>query len=906
MNENGRGSEIELDRIIEAVRQDVIDDNSVEQAAQRVWGRISEASAPAVSTAQAGMISGCAGFRSLIPSYLSNELSEPRRLLLQDHFRECVPCRRALEAARSGGSRLAAYPPFLATRRTRLKWSIGAPVAAVLAVIAVCVLTGRLPWFTPRGKGAAVESIHGALYLVAGNGMRGLAARDTVMTGEDIRTAQGSQAVLRLADGSRIEMGPRANLRVTSRSRETTVHLRQGSIIVQAARQSAGRHLYVATRDCLVAVKGTIFSVTQGIGGSRVSVIRGTVVVDQGRQSHRLEAGDQLSTQASLAKVPIREDIAWSRSAGQYLAVLGEFAGIQKKLESMPGPPLRYGSRLMNYLPPNTVVYVAIPNFEPALRDAESLFEQRLQSSEVLRAWWKKQEASGTGPALEMALGEIRALSKYLGNEIVVAWTLAPDSGDYHLLVLAEVQKPGFRAFLQSQLQSLQGIHNFGLRIVNDPAQLSQQHGRGGPFIFLKNGLLAVSTRAVELRRVALLFQDGGSGGFTKTPFYEAIRQTYRSGAGWLVCANLEQIVAGSVQKKMKGGNAQAGLRRLDGVNYLILEHKAENGSAENRAAVVFNRNRQGFAAWLAPPSPMGALSFVSPNAAFASSIVFQSPKAMLEQALHFAANGDPGIDRDLARFERETHVNPVSDLAGSLGGELAIAQDGPILPSPAWEAVLEVNNPRRLETVIERLVAYFNQSFHKQESNLSPPTRQADGTKGQDGRGPGEGNRPKISTPIELTKEATAGRVYYKLRIELPSQMSRLLPSQLEIHYTFDAGYMVVGSGEPVLAQAIQNRESGYTLTGSRDFKAELPPDQSPYCSALLYVNLNHSLVPLINTLTSGPAVNPGTRQAIQNVLRSGHPSLVCAYGEPDRIALASTGGFIRLGLNALIGFRR
>src|SRR5207244_862500 len=147
---------------------------------------------------------------------------------------------------------------------------------------------------------------------------------------EEIRTAKDSGAVLRLNDGSLIEMSPRASVSVSKGWRGTTIHLERGEIIVQAAQQPSGR-LYVSTRDCRVSVKGTVFSVSQGTKGARVSVIAGVVEISQGRRTRLLHAGDQMSTDASLGAVPVREEISWSPNAGKYLALMSEFAGLQKQ-----------------------------------------------------------------------------------------------------------------------------------------------------------------------------------------------------------------------------------------------------------------------------------------------------------------------------------------------------------------------------------------------------------------------------------------------------------------------------------------------------------------------------------------------------------------------------------------------
>ena len=114
--------------------------------------------------------------------------------------------------------------------------------------------------------------------------MRPAVAGERIAGSQLVRTAQGSGAVLELADGSRIELAERSELGLGRRWDGTILELERGSLIVEAAEQRRG-HLYVDTGDCRVSVVGTIFSVNHGAKGSRVSVIEGEVHVQPGRAS---------------------------------------------------------------------------------------------------------------------------------------------------------------------------------------------------------------------------------------------------------------------------------------------------------------------------------------------------------------------------------------------------------------------------------------------------------------------------------------------------------------------------------------------------------------------------------------------------------------------------------------------
>src|SRR5207245_676135 len=138
--------------------------------------------------------------------------------------------------------------------------------------------------------------------------------------GDEVRTAKASRAEVQLADGSRIEVGERSQFSLSRGWRGTTIHLDGGSLIVEDAKQRTG-YLYVATDDCLVSAKGTIFLVNHGTKGSRVSVLEGVVNVAYGQRTLDLHAGEETTTSRNLSRVPIQDEIAWSKNAARYLAL---------------------------------------------------------------------------------------------------------------------------------------------------------------------------------------------------------------------------------------------------------------------------------------------------------------------------------------------------------------------------------------------------------------------------------------------------------------------------------------------------------------------------------------------------------------------------------------------------------
>ena len=914
MREETKKNEPTLDEIIAEVRWESVDELAVERAAQRVWARLVEDNpSPAIAPERnVEKIRGCEDFQALVPAYLAGTVPEARSLLLEDHLHGCVACRRALKAARAelrgaagvrpavartpasgvrgffsalwtsrGPQTRPAAQSLLAAGRgsalpLRPRYGLMAFAAAAVLLVGVglgLLLGGGRLVKVLRGTEtqAVVQIVDGALYQVSDRGNVALPSGSAITEGEEIRTAKASSAVVRLVDGSTVEMNQRTGFWVSKGWRDTTLHLQYGDIIVRAAKQRDGR-LRVATTDCLVSVKGTIFAVDEGMKGSRVSVIQGEVEVEQGRTTQLLHSGEQVSTEASLAPVPLNDTFSWSRDSGEYLAVLGEFAALHKQLEALPGPAPRYNSTLLNLVPDDTVFYVAIPNMGSTLSEANRLLQERIQQSEVLQAWWSRQQASGEARKQAEMIDRLRNFSDYLGDEVVIA--LAPD--EHSPLILAQARRSDFRPFLEAQISQMRSEANGSKAlIVDDPFSFRLPAGeKDTALVYLKNNLLAVAGDARQLQRVATLTQRSTSGGFASTPFYAAIQRAYQSGAGFLLCADLEQILSHSVSKN-EGREENPDFVRdertgLADMRYLIMESKDVSGRTENRATLTFARERRGVAAWLAAPSPMGTLDFVSPAAGFAVSFVVQDPREIVQDIFSLAASNNSQFDQELADFESKTGVNVSEDLAGALGGEATFALDGPVLPTPSWKVAVEVNDPTRLEGAMEKLVASYNQQAEANSGGLN------------------------------LTQEDSGGRTYYTLlNSKLPSSPD--LPTEMD--YVFVNGYLLAASNRDLLLSSMQNRKTGYTLARSADFTSRLPRDGFTNCSALVYQNLGGMLGSGADLLSSSPMLTPAQRQAIEALRQNSTPSLTCAYGEPDDIVVANTGNLFGLGFDSLLG---
>src|SRR5262245_2363219 len=206
------------------------------------------------------------------------------------------------------------------TRRSRVRYGFPIAAAAVLAmaIVAIWVLENL-----PGGVFAVVEAADGGLYRAGeANALR---AGETVKAGQSLRTNGGAGSVLVLADGSRVEMRSESELSLVRADDGVTIRLNTGGVIVNAAKQHNGS-LYVQTKDVNVSVLGTVFFVAAEKEGSRVAVIEGEVRVKQGGTEKKLRPGEQVATNPLIPRLPVSEDISWSRQAETLLALLQQSA----------------------------------------------------------------------------------------------------------------------------------------------------------------------------------------------------------------------------------------------------------------------------------------------------------------------------------------------------------------------------------------------------------------------------------------------------------------------------------------------------------------------------------------------------------------------------------------------------
>lgn len=864
-----------LDSVTASIRDEQLDPSVIEGAGSRVWSKISAESAGASATMSANTmteaehIESCADFQSLIPAYLQGDLSEARTLLLKDHTHECIPCRKALKAARAGAPavvKTAKAGPGLMKRYSMqpvyLRWGIAAALVIGFGLLTLPLIQ-RLSPFGGQFN-ATVEAAEGPVYKVDDTSSSPLAAGQAIGKGESIRTAKDAHAVLQLADGSSIEMKDRSEFYLSQNGKDSTIHLDRGSIIVQAAKRNEG-HLYVDTGDSLVSVTGTTFSVNTGTKGSRVSVIEGEVHLDHAGQERVIHPGEQATTHPSIAPIPLSQEISWSRNAARYARSLEALGALRKELGAVARPGLRTSTALLDLMPENTVLYAALPNLTETLAESHRIMQERIRQNPALREWFEKERAGQNGAGLDQTLDRVREFGERFGDEIAVGASIDGEGKPVGPLVLARLKdEASFRSFLEGELKKLSTDANHGpsVSIIEDPATATApaQNDKTRPeiFVWIHDNLFAASPRLEELQALAKNLQAPAANGFNQTPFHARISEIYNQGAGLIVAADLEKIIARTRSERVKSTDdekREEALQRLGVTNlkYFILDQKEVSGKTESRAVLSFSESQHGLVSWLAAPGPMGSLEYISPDANLVAGFVVKNPVALVDDLLGVIETTSPDIKANLERLQTEHGLDLRKDFAAPMGGEFAFAIDGPMIPTPSWKMVFEVNDPAHLQQTLEHVVGEVNKQAAKE--------------------GHGE--------LLQWERAEIGGRPFYTLK-------ARGLG--LEVNYTFVNGYMVVGPTRALVDRALRYKDSGYTLLRSPRFTAGLPSDGNANFSALFYSNLAPVLEPIAQRMGGATKSLPDEQQqAIKAMANEMVPTLAYAYAEGDHITFAA-----------------
>jgi len=495
----------------------------------------------------------------------------------------------------------------------------------------------------------------------------------------------------------------------------------------------------------------------------------------------------------------------------------------------------------------------ASPILETRCNRPNQIFQQQLSQSKVLQDWWNKSGNSNQHPTPEELIGQIQAISQYLGDEVVITVGGISTANEHGPILLAEVRQPGLKDFLQNRLAATLSStqHTSDLHIVDPHSLSSLAAGERGMIMLVRQNMLVVGGDAASVHQMSAQL-DAGATQFAATDFGQRILNVYSQGTETLVAANLGQILNSTHTQQQESKVLQNS--GFNDIKYLIATRGEASNHGDNRITLEFSGQRRGIASWLAAPAPVGSLDYVSANAGAAVSFVAKQPALMFDDLFSTFGPADPNFSQGLAEANSELGLNIRNDLASALGGEMTLALDGPVLPTPSWKAIIEVNQSGTLQLAIEKMVQAANREAQKS-------------------------NQPGLT----VNQAQVGGRTFYTIQSQTPGLTT-------EYDYTFADGYMIVAPSRALLLAAIETHANGTSLARSASFRALLPSDNQANFSAMIYQNLSPILKPLASQLNSGQLA------LLQQLAADSKPSVMCAYGESDRIEVASSGKLLDL----------
>ena len=428
-------------------------------------------------------------------------------------------------------------------------------------------------------------------------------------------------------------------------------------------------------------------------------------------------------------------------------------------------------------------------------------------------------------------LGEV---GDYLGPETVLA--LYWDDPDVPLVLLLAEARRGLRRVIEDKLRSLSradGDQHFDVAVVDDPQDA--QHGRLS--IWINEGLFAASTSPAMLVQLEATL-DEGSNPFRDGALYARLEEVYERGADYVMGADMAQLGQDGYYNP---------LLDLRGARTVVAEHRLDGEVGVAALEVRFDDDNPDRVALLDTPGPMGALRFFSPDTSFAGAVVLPDSEKLtvvLETWLD---------DRGPAESMPQGASELIDGLVDMLGGEIAVAVDGPLLPQPSWKAVVEVYDQIALQQSIEAWL----------------------------------GLSQAIAGEYGFAVEAVEGTPPHE-------PVYRLSAGGLDVHYAYIDGYLVLAANRAVLEQARQTYQSGVTLLDAAKFQELLPLDSYLDFSAMSYARLDDSLaLPVLGLVTQQ---SDGARGEMLEQLRKtlAGAAVFGVYNEPDRIRVVANGSNI------------
>ncbi|HEX8815249.1 MAG TPA: hypothetical protein VF753_07100 [Terriglobales bacterium] len=520
-----------------------------------------------------------------------------------------------------------------------------------------------------------------------------------------------------------------------------------------------------------------------------------------------------------------------STELNKYPGLLPEFGRLLERLKhEVQLPPPRYESYLLPLLPASTTYFAAIPNFGEAANQALGVFKDELSQSSVLNAWWRG-EVGQTGPQLEDAIEKFYQISRYLGDEIVVAG----ESGHAkpRLLLTAQIRKPGLEEYLRQLLQSSPDKSKPNFRIVTqrDLKETATQW-ETADFLVLVRSEFAIAGPDRETIASLNTLLDTKNNEFVSTPFGERLALAYQAGTETLCAADLQSILI----RDRPGNPANRALLDASGfgdMKYFVWNHKKTDDEGVSESELSFTGPRRDAASWLVSPGPLPSLDFVSPKALMVLGLLLKNFGEIFDNLKEISVNTNPNARASVSQMEQVMHINLKDELLSQFPGEVTFELNS-VSPEqqPIWNVILRVTDPVQVQKAMDKLAVAWS------------------------------------ARTAQFEQEGT---LYHSIMFPASQKEGAV--------YAFVDGYLVLGSSREAAITTIRIHKSGESFAKATLFQTPLPAGYSSDVSALFYENAAALASSAMRQLPAEAAAQLST------LTTATAPVVLRAYGENSAI---------------------
>jgi ferric-dicitrate binding protein FerR (iron transport regulator) len=819
----------------------------------------------------------CERWEQTIADYLEGQIDEAAQEALLAHVEQCDHCRHEMQAYLRQEQELESY---FARERERVE-RLSNPLADVAgpggaaraghassmrpwawaAAAVVLIVSGGLVYRTwrlsvPTGDAtlATIQTADGDVLLLEDGQYRLAEAGDPVRQGIKFKVGAAGYAALTLAaDGNTIEVNGGTQLTLADFPDRLEVQMDRGQVWAHLPHKPL-KPFAVQTAQLTATAHGTVYGVEQELDRTIVLVADGTVEVVDGGSETLLAAGDSYNSLTDAAEPLATESVAWSRLRDSLLWLVDQTVAAADELPSgfaeptpTPDPtPANVPAvsaaapieDLTSMLPPETVFFLD-------LRDWPSLIGGLRQSSYSIFLnqpnmgdWWQSVGGHEFVRQLidELKLMDMLGIAGLIDGQVVAGVGVVPnaDGTARHpsFLLLADCHENA--SALQAKIDEL----------YPPEKQLASSRHSMTLQVRIAHGYLVATYDQDLLGETIDALASGQPTAFDSAGFRRKVLDIAGDAPGAIALdvAGIYDPIRPELSAESEAAFNFAGISSLD---YALFAPRFRGQGIAQAARLGFKQHRAGVLGWLAKPGPMRGLDFFSPEVPVCGSIVVKNPRVayydLMDNFKDQPAMSPPAM---MLHFLGEHQA-----LLDSIGNEIAIGIENPILPVPNVKVAVEIRDPATFQTEFNGLVDRMLTMISLAGNVL-----------------------------VVVETNDYKGRTIYSIVVE---------GAPIELSWTYVDDFLVLGPGPRFVQHSIDVHDSGRSITRDSRLLDLLPSGTGSTFSVLVYQNVAAVLPDLFKTRLLNQ-LSPQEKAYFPDISflsRYNAPGIAYAYAADDSI---------------------